>query len=57
MIDDLHECHKKAFFSNDETNSCNEKHIVQSSSSNQDQLYFSNKNHLTKDFYSEYKGT
>ena len=38
MIDDLHvhECHKKQTFSNDETNSCNEKHIVQSSSSNQD---------------------
>ena len=38
MIDDLHVhgCHKKQTFSNDKISSCNEKGIVQSSSSNQD---------------------
>ena len=36
MIDDLRGCHKKQTFSNDKISSCNEKDIVQSSSSNQD---------------------
>ena len=35
MIDDLRGCHKKQTFSNDKINSCNEKHTVQSGSSNQ----------------------